>query len=276
MIGLLSRWMKDKQLIFTADSSYSALELLSAVKDKAVLITRLRLDAALYAAVPQRKAGQAGRKRLKEERLPTLKERLTGPGLDWQSVLVPQWYGQKDKKMQLTSGTALWYHSGMEPVPICWVLLKDTAGKGGPAALLSTDLSMDAIAIVNYFIRRWTVEVTFKEVRTHLGVETQRQWDMAIARTTPVLMGLFSITTIWANELYIKGKLLTENTAWYQKNCPPLQMHWQPYEGSFGHNTLFAHLHKMNRHRKYPVNGSASLSIHWPEQPDLAKVQLSI
>ncbi len=97
----------------------------------------------------------------------------------------------------------------------------DTAGKGGPAALLGTDLSIDAIAIVNYFIRCWTVEVTFKEVRTHLGVETQRQWsDMAIARTTPVPMGLFSITTIWANELYIKGKLLTENTAWYQKKLP--------------------------------------------------------
>ena len=36
-------------------------------------------------------------------------------------------------------------------------------------------------------------------VRTHLGVETQRQWsDLAIARTTPALLGLFSWTTLAA------------------------------------------------------------------------------
>jgi hypothetical protein len=47
---------------------------------------------------------------------------------------------------------------------------------------------------------RWNVEVTFDESRRHLGVETQRQWsdpvvsDRAIARTTPVLLGLFSLS----------------------------------------------------------------------------------
>ncbi len=109
----------------------------------------------------------------------------------------------------------------MEPVPIRWVLLKDTEGKGEPAALLSTDTALEGTAIVNYFIRRWTVEVTFKEVRAHLGVETQRQWsDQAIARTTPLLMGLFSMTTLWANELDKEGHLPIERTAWYSKKLP--------------------------------------------------------
>ena len=103
--------------------------------------------------------------------------------------------------MLLTSGTAVWYHSGMEPVPVRWVLLKDPGGKGEPAALLCTDLEVEGMDIVNYFIRRWTVEVTFREVRAHLGVETQRQWsDKAIARATPCLMGLFSITALWADK----------------------------------------------------------------------------
>ena len=40
--------------------------------------------------------------------------------------------------------------------------------------------------MLGWFVRRWSVEVTFAEVRRHLGVETQRQWsDKAIARTTP-------------------------------------------------------------------------------------------
>jgi hypothetical protein len=37
------------------------------------------------------------------------------------------------------------------------------------------------------------MEVTFEEARAHLWIETQRQWsDLAIARTKPVLFGLFT------------------------------------------------------------------------------------
>jgi hypothetical protein len=52
------------------------------------------------------------------------------------------------------------------------------------------------------FRLRWQVEVTFEEVRAHLGVETQRQWlDKAIARTTPAWFTLFSIVALFAHEL---------------------------------------------------------------------------
>jgi hypothetical protein len=221
LILLLSRWLPGSKLIVTAESSYSALELLDAVKNKATVITRLRLDAALYQAAPSGKAGQVGRKRLKGERLPTLKQQLNSSELVWHRFVIPQWYGQKNKQMELASDTAVWYHSAMEPVPVRWVLLRDPGSRGEPAALLSTDLGLNGVTIVNHFIRRWTVEVTFKEVRTHLGVETQRQWsNKAIARTTPLLLALFSITTLWAHELHKAGKLNKETTAWYQKKMP--------------------------------------------------------
>ena len=77
LIVILSRWLPDRKIVMVADSSYSALELLNAVRGKAILITRLRLDAALYEPAPERKAGQVGRKRLKGKRLPTLKEQLS-------------------------------------------------------------------------------------------------------------------------------------------------------------------------------------------------------
>lgn len=222
MICLISRWLPGRKIIVVADSSYSALELLSVTKDKATIITRLRLDAALYKQAPNTRPGQVGRRRLKGDRLSTLKEQLSSSRrLSWQQLVIPQWYGQRDKKMEISSGTALWYHSGMKPVFIRWVLLKDPQGNGKPVALLSTDVCLNEQAVVNYFIRRWTVEVTFKEVRTHLGVETQRQWsDKAIARTTPLLMGLFSITTLWADALNKQGKLLVQKMAWYQKQQP--------------------------------------------------------
>lgn len=106
-------------------------------------------------------------------------------------------------------------------VPLRWVLVKDRAGQLAPIALLCTDLELDAQSIINYFIRRWTVEVTFEEVRRHLGVESQRQWsDLAIARTTPVLMGLFSIVTLWTHELQEQKGIDVQSSAWYRKVYP--------------------------------------------------------
>ena len=73
--------------------------------------------------------------------------------------------------------------------------------------------SYPAQDIVGYFVRRWSVEVTFQESRTHLGVETQRQWsDLAIARTTPVLLALFSMVTLLAERLQQQRKLQVATT----------------------------------------------------------------
>ena len=53
------------------------------------------------------------------------------------------------------------------------------------------------------------------------GIETQRQWnDLAIARTTPVLFGLFSMVTLMADRL-IKAEVKPVRTAaWYEKQKP--------------------------------------------------------
>jgi hypothetical protein len=72
--------------------------------------------------------------------------------------------------------------------------------------------------IVEVFVLRWNVEVTFEESRRHLGVETQRQWsDLAIARTTPALMGLFSLVCLMASRLVENGTLPVRQAAWYPK-----------------------------------------------------------
>ncbi len=123
--------------------------------------------------------------------------------------------------MQIATGTALWYKSNDPLVPLRWVLVKDPSGRIAPVALLSTDEQLSAQTIINYFIRRWTVEVTFEEVRRHIGVESQRQGsDLAIARTTPVLMGLFSIVTLWADKLQQQRGIEAQQSAWYQKVNP--------------------------------------------------------
>ena len=88
-------------------------------------------------------------------------------------------------------------------------------------ALLCTDQHAEAAQIVEWFVLRWTVEVTFHEVRDHLGVETQRQWsDLAILRTTPALLGLFSLVTIFAHHLLDGHSFPVRQAAWYNKALP--------------------------------------------------------
>ena len=129
------------------------------------------------------------------------------------------WYDGATRTVELTSQTAVWYRSGKPPVTIRWVLIRDPQGSFATQALLCTDPSADPMSqILEWFVLRWQLEVTFQEVRTHLGVETQRQWsDLAIARTTPVLLGLFSWITLAAHALQKRHPMTQRKAAWYDK-----------------------------------------------------------
>jgi hypothetical protein len=217
----LKRWLPNRQIIAVGDSTYASIELLAALGKQLTIITRLRMDAALFEPAASRQPGQHGRNRIKGERLPGLKQVLEQPNTNWEKIKISQWYGKKEKEMEVTTATAVWYHKGKPVVPLRWVLLRDPDGKLDPVALLSTDVELSAQQIVSYFVRRWAVEVTWEEARAHLGLETQRQWsDKAIDRTTPVLLGLFSIITLLANLLQQQGKLKIATAAWYKKQKP--------------------------------------------------------
>jgi hypothetical protein len=217
----VQRYFPSRSLVVIADGAFASLQLLSdwaARRRPVVCVTRLRLDARLFRPAPPRKKGAMGRPRLVGTRLPSLQQVLANRRTTWQRLIVADWYGQGKRVVELTSGTAIWYHTGLPPVPIRWVLVRDPEGKFETRALLCTQLDQDPRQILQWFLWRWQVEVTFQEVRTHLGVETQRQWsDLAIARTTPVLLGLFSIVTLLAHRLARNGQLPIRQAAWYTK-----------------------------------------------------------
>lgn len=210
-----------QRLIMVGDMSVASLELLGGLAPAMTCITRLRLDARLFAPAPPRPPHTRGRTRVKGDRLPRLSAVLVDPATPWTRVTVALWYGEGARDVELASGTAVWYQTGRPVLPVRWVLVRDPHGRFDPQALLSTDLALSAVEIVGYFLRRWQVEVTFAEVRRHLGVETQRQWsDRAIARTTPILLGLFSLVTLLAHRLVRDGRLPVRTAAWYRKATP--------------------------------------------------------
>src|SRR6476659_2069321 len=216
------RWLPGREVVMLGDGSFAALELLAALaRHGLVCVTRLRLDAALYEPAPPRRPGTVGRPRTKGARLPNLADVLAGAGTRWAEVVVPGWYGEGDRVVEVCSGTAVWRHAGSPVVPVRWVLLRDPRHRFDPQALLCTDPARDPLQVVRWFVRRWQVEVTFREVRDHLGVETQRQWsDRAIARTTPCLLALFSIVTLLAARLDCRARSAVCSDAWYRKPRP--------------------------------------------------------
>jgi hypothetical protein len=185
------------------------------------VVTRLRLDAALYEAAPERQPKQMGRPRKVGKRLPTPKAHLDDPETIWKKLHLDGWYGKRSVELEFTTQIAVWYHTGLPPVPIRWVLVRDPAGKLEPQAFLCTSLQAAPGEILLWFRQRWQVEVTFEEVRSHLGVETQRQWSyLGILRTTPTLFALFSIVVLCADHLQESGICSVPQSAWYKKNSP--------------------------------------------------------
>ena len=208
----LRRWLPRRPLVLVGDSGYAVpvswhgagsvpAALLPIAAATGYLHNPFASGRGLYEPAPARLPGQNGRPRVKGRRLPTLKELIDHSGVPWEQASVA-WYDGATRTVEIISQTAVWYHTGKPPVPIRWVLIRDPQGEFAPQALLCTGLAVAPAQILEWFVLRWQLEVTFHETRAHLGVETQRQWsDRAIAHTTPILMGLFSWVALAAHML---------------------------------------------------------------------------
>jgi hypothetical protein len=224
MLLVLRRWYPQREIVAVADRAYASLKLLDRcrrLRKPITFISRLRLDAALYEPAPPRKPGQIGRPRLKGERLPNLSEVAKDPNTVWKPTTIANWYGGSERMVEIASQTAVWYSTGLFAVPVRWVLIHDPHGEFKTQALVCTDLDADPQKILSWFVTRWQLEITFQELRRHLGFETQRQWsDLAIRRTTPALMGLFSVITLFAHCHMTRATGAIRRTAWYHKRAP--------------------------------------------------------
>ncbi len=221
-------WCPERELVAVGDGAYAAVELIHQCQTLTTrreaplrLVSRLRWDAALYAPPGQPPPGKRGPKPKKGVRLPSLATRLTDPETPWERVDVA-WYGGRQRTVEWVTGTALWHTAGQDPVPLRWLLVREPQGAAGglePAALCCSDPKATPEQLLAWFLGRWNIEVTFAELRAHLGFETQRQWSRtAVGRTTPCLCGLFSLVVLLAQRLYPAG-LPVARTGWYEKEA---------------------------------------------------------
>jgi hypothetical protein len=221
MMKQVRRWLPGHRLVLVVDGGFAAVSLaLACVKHRVTMVSRLRWDAALYHPPAPQPPGKRGPKPLKGKRQRPLQGWAERADTPWETVEV-DWYRGQRKQLWVFSRTALWHTPKLPPVAIRYVLVADPEGKLRMEAFFCTDLEATPVQILHWIVMRWSVEVTFEEVRAHLGLETQRQWSaLAIARTTPVLLGLFSLVTVLALHLSHEGAIPVEATAWYHKPEP--------------------------------------------------------
>lgn len=219
MIRIVRRWLPAAQLTLSGDGAYSVVELGLTCRTAGVrLVAPLGLDARLFAPPAPRCRGQAGRPAGVGKRLAKLIDQLNDPTTVWQPLRV-RWYDQRYRCLQVLTGTALWYRFGLPPLPVRWLLVRDPKGRSESRAYFSTALDDTPQAMLETVIARWPIEVTFEECRAHLGIETQRQWsDSAIGCSTPLLLGLYSLVTLFAHALHPNGQIPMQTTTWYQKS----------------------------------------------------------
>ena len=221
MVMQIRRWLPYHPIVLVGDGAYAAVKLALCcigLPTPVNLVSRLRLDAALYDPPPADQPGKRGPKPKKGDRQPSLVERIKDQSTQWLPITM-DWYDGIQYNLEVFSGISLWYTPGFKPVRIKWVVVRDPAGKLPTEAFFTTDLQASEEQILTWFVLRWNVEVTFEELRTHLGVETQRQWsDLAIARTTPSLFGMFSVIVLMALEITKNKTMSILNCAWYQKS----------------------------------------------------------
>lgn len=219
IVKQIKRWLGNRRIVVVNDGGLNSVEMaLTALKNGIHWITRLPCNARLY-DFPPVQVGR-GRRRVRGAQLEKPSSMLARNDLPWKKEFA-RWYGGIRKQIEYVTFTCIRYVDGFPPVPVRIVLLRDPMQQFEPIALMgvSGDMSLQPIEMIEQFVGRWNLEVTFRESREHLGIETQRQWsDKAIARTTPILFSLYSLIILIADTLHLQEPMQPVTTAWYKKS----------------------------------------------------------
>jgi hypothetical protein len=207
------------------DTAYACRTILEGRPANVEVVGRLRLDAALFAPPPPRRPGQRGRPRTRGDRLPTpaaLAAARTARGT-WHRVPLVL-YGKPVTPL-VFRGTALWY-GALRTQPIRFVVVRDPSGRRRDEAFCCTDLAAGAAFLLTAYAKRWTLEVTFFDLKQALGFEDpQNQAPVAVRRTAPFAGLVYALVALWAAQQVRAGpRLGWPHRPWY-RHKPGLSFH---------------------------------------------------
>jgi hypothetical protein len=219
MVGLVAEWAGERTIYLEVDSAYAGRTILEERPANVEVVSRLRLDAALWAPTPKRRPGRKGRPRRRGARLPT-PQQLAARCRRWQPLVVTI-YGRSVTTQVLTL-RALWY-AALREAPVRIVLVRDPSGKRRDEAFFCTDLSADAAFILAAYARRWCLEVTFHDTKQFLGLaDPQCQAPRAVQRTAPLAFVVYDLVLLWfAEHAHSTTSPVWPVRPWYRHKSAP-------------------------------------------------------
>ena len=260
MLLLLHKWFPNRTFTVVGDGGFASIELTKfAAKNPWVqLVSRLRRDAQLFdPAITQPKRG---RRRDKGKRLLSPEKLANKKNAPWSKATVA-WYGGVSKKILYMYNQALLYQPGKGTVKIAWVLIRDPKGKLRDESFYTTDLAMTPQEIIRHFVERWTIEVTFEESKRFLGTEsTRNRKKQSVLRSFPLLMGLFSLISLWYFDRFKERPEVSTAQSWYHKEQPTFADAIKAMRKDIWDLNLFSMLPKNNNIKKIPKTFMAFLS----------------
>jgi hypothetical protein len=220
LAAVMIHWFPERKLILLGDGGYASHELARFChrhRRQVTLVSRFHPQANLHAE-PTSHPGVKGRPRVKGGKLAKPAEAVEVAQAKRFTV---DWYGGKTRRVELIWGEGNWYKAGDGLVPVRWVFVRDVEGTRRDEYFYSTDPAMAPQAIVAAYVGRWSVEATFQESRAHLGLATPRNWcKTSVLRTTPCLLGLFSVVCLVFNR-HARGRVARPtSSAWRVKTEP--------------------------------------------------------
>lgn len=197
LLAVLMRWFPERKFISAGDGGFSTHDLAAFAhrhRERVTLIGRFYPTANLYRPPPKRRSPKGGRPAQKGRKLAAPRDVVKRSG---RKRLRVSWYGGSTRRVEVVTGTGLWYKGGQGVVDVRWVFVHDLDGTHRDEYFFSTDPSMTPKEIIETFTGRWSIEVTFQELRAHLGLETTRGWTkQTVLRAAPSLFGLYSVVAL--------------------------------------------------------------------------------
>lgn len=220
LIRLLAEVLPHRRIVVVADAAYTNSSVIKRRPSNVTMIGRSRLDAAIYQPPPVRRAGQMGRPRVRGAKLPSPAARIAAGKLPWQKLRVTV-YG---KTVTVSVGVidALWYvAAGSELIRL--VVVRDFPGHEKDDVFACTDPTLSPVSIIETFANRWSLEVTFHEVKGKLGFEDpQNRTELAVERTAPFALWMYSLVILWYLDIGQKLRCARMKVMpWYRDKSAP-------------------------------------------------------
>ena len=201
MLRILMHWFPERSFVCTADGDYAThelAELAAAHRERLTFVSRFYPRANRFEPPPPYSGH--GRPRVKGKELP--KPAQVVRDCCRPSVLKVAWYGGGRRRVEVVSGRGHWYRGGRPLVPVLWVFVRDRTGTHREEYFFTTDVTMSPRAVIETYTGRWSIETTFQETRSYLGLETTRGWSRpTVLRAEPCLFCLYTVVAWLYSEM---------------------------------------------------------------------------